>query len=644
MARITSDYDSLYEEVCGDESEVSCEEFESAVEELVDIGMIHDHVDEDTDVVYYTASPGLDWSGIVHIDNPIKKQILLKLIENPKTFFVLYNTQKGKLRIAAGEIEQWADSDKKVVAFVIVDNDKSLADQTTTGLVESVPNARFFLLSSNTVTTVESIRDYINAYAADVDNEYKMPVVVALPNADQIRKVYALLRHIQKKVLTRASLLRYGVVFDEADKIYPPLRDKVLVVDSESVSFYSLLVENSTALHRLGFVTATEGGLLDDIPECSNAFMYPVDEGSEHYRAFHHEDAKIHIVQHLVKESNDAYAEKVIVGNRTHFWENSRTGFRKIIVNSSAKTTSMAAFAKQCTQRDAYAITINMTGVLVYRPGESAFKKYSAKGKKLSKLLYDIYCELGLNDKPLFVIGRRKVDRGLGFHYAPRDGSPGLIFTDMILGRIQDKNTAVQKAGRLAGIIAQCPSYSGSIHFWTDALTAAIIRRHNTVVDKANTKKGCSAIQAVEKAKATVPVVPVAPRAPTYKISNATFDTVDAAKAWWTNPESVATEPHDVRLSITKYTIYNDDPTIGMYVKYRGGKLPLLREEEVRSGRREIGAHITDTTAARIMPILVDIGQGANTSARIMPVLNPAARIRFIVIYKPDARAPVPQQ
>jgi hypothetical protein len=621
MPRITSDYDSIYEEVCGDESEVTCEEFENAIEELVDVGLIRDHVDEDTDQVYYTASPDLDWSGCVHLDNPIKKQILLKLIENPKTFFVLYNTQKGKLRIAASEIQQWSDSKSKVVAFVIVDNDKSLADQTTTGLIDSIPDARFFLLSSNTATTVDSVRDYINAYAADVDGEYKMPVIIALPNADQTRKVLTLLRQIQRKVLTHASPLRYGVVFDEADKIYPPIRDRVVIVNDDSVSFKSLLVDNSTALHRLGFVTATEGDLLDaEYPECANAFMYPVDGGSEHYRAFHHEDAKVHIIPHLVKESNDAYAEKVIVGNRQHFWGHSGTGFRKIIVNSSAKTTSMATFAKECVKRDAYAITINMTGVLVYRPGETTFKKYSAKGKKLSKLLYDIYCELGLDTKPLFVIGRRKVDRGLGFHYAPRDGSVGLIFTDMILGRIPDKNTAVQKAGRLAGIIAQCPSYSGSIHYWTDEATAATIRRHNTIVDTANMKKGCSAIQAVAKARAVVPNVQPAPRAPTYKISNATFDSVDAAKKWWKAPESVASEPHDVRLSITKYTIWDDKPEIGKYVRYRGDDLPLLREEEVRSGQWEIGGHITDTTAARVMP-----------------VVNTTAQIRYIVIYKPNA-------
>jgi hypothetical protein len=129
---------------------------------------------------------------------------------------------------------------------------------------------------------------------------------------------------------------------------------------------------------------------------------------------------------------------------------------------------------------------------------------------------------MGLHDKPLIIIGRRKVDRGLGFHYCPRtndvtsiDGSEGvlvtqnregLIWTDMILGKIDDKNIATQKAGRLAGIIGNSPQYPGKIHYWTNENTETLIRRHNTIVDAANTYTGCSVLQAVKHAEDSTPM------------------------------------------------------------------------------------------------------------------------------------------
>lgn len=71
----------------------------------------------------------------------------------------------------------------------------------------------------------------------------------------------------------------------------------------------------------------------------------------------------------------------------------------------------------------------------------------------------------------------------------------------MILGRIEDTSTAAQKAGRLAGIIGQCPQYNGTLHFWTDEQTSRRIRMHNEKVDISNTLSGYSAIQSITRAK-----------------------------------------------------------------------------------------------------------------------------------------------
>jgi hypothetical protein len=507
--RRVRDVDAIFEELV----DVDYDVFESVLDELAEANYIVRAVDVDEDRVSYSARDGLGWSEVAQLANPMKKQILLTLIDNPRTFFVLRNTQTGKSEITINEIKAWIGSGKKVVAFLIVDNDKSLADQTVQGLGGNIHP--ILLSSSAKDTSVETMRTYVDAYAADSDGEYKMPVIVALNNPSQVNKVLKVMYHIKTKVDVRGSNLRYGVVFDEADKVYPPMRVREFPVgDGVATSFKKLLVESDIAVHRLGFVTATDGDLLenDEFEECANAYMYQVPEADPDYRGLHTADSNARYMPHKIQDNNDVYAEQVLAANEDYFYrqkvtlKNGTQAHRKIIVNGGAKTESMKGFALRRNAMGAYAITLNMHGLTVYRPGMESVRR-SSKGKRLSVLLFELYNELGLHDKPLFIIGRRKVDRGLGFHHAPRDGSNGLVWTDMILGRIADKDSAVQKAGRLAGVVAQCPQYPGALTWWTDERTASMIRRHNGIVDAACSPamRGHTALQAVARAKEAVP-------------------------------------------------------------------------------------------------------------------------------------------
>lgn len=504
-SRIVKDYESLYSEIFDEIDTITDESFSDEVEYLTEVGYLTRLTEPDDDRVLYSARVGLEWKDYVHLDSPVKKLILGKLVPNAKTFFVLYNTQKGKMKIAAREVKSWSSSGKAVV-FLAVDNDRSLADQTREGLVSDVADdAKVFVLSSNSKDTFDTIKSYIDAYAyADV-GEYKMPVIVFLPTAQQVKRVLDLANHIQKKVTDKKSPLRSSFIFDEADKVYPPLRERFLDIIG------------GTALDHLGFVTATDGDLMDeDYPECSNAKLFQPGEGDPNYRAFHHAEAEIHIVPHKSKDGNDAYAESILndPANKDYVYNkfslpSGQMVFRKFIVNGPSKTEHMRQFATNRVASGCNAITVNMYGIRVYRP-QWGVVTYSFKGKKFNTALFEIYNELNLGNAPLFIIGRRKIDRGVGFHYAPRPTAAnpipaaGLIWTDMILGHIADKDTAVQKAGRLAGIIAGNPQYPGKIHYWTDEITARAIHKHNQTVDFANKQPGCSALQATERAKAEI--------------------------------------------------------------------------------------------------------------------------------------------
>jgi hypothetical protein len=623
----TKGAEDMFEEL----GDVDADAYSNALDDLAEIGLLVKLVDTE-DKVSYIAGDGLSWSNVATYSCPIKKRILLCLIDNPRTFFVLYNTQKGKSRIVTMEIKSWAKSTTRVVAFLMVDNDKSLADQTTQGLLEDIRDVgEIFLLSSSAkAVPVAQIQTYIDAYAADSFGEYKMPVIVALNNKDQVKKVLKLMDNIKARVENRASPLRYGIVFDEADKVYPPRREE----------FKPHLVDSDIAVHRIGFATATDGKLLDneDYEECANAYNYPISLEDDDYRAFHHSEAIIKLTPHRRQDNNDAYAEQIIAANSAYFREkvqlkNGTMGYRKIIVNGGAKTESMSEFAKRRTADGGYAMTINMLGVTVYRPGQEYVRR-SAKGCRLGTLLFTLYNELGLHDKPLFIIGRRKVDRGLGFHHAPRDGSDGLIWTDMILGRIEDKDTAVQKAGRLAGIVTQCPQCPTALTWWTDTQTKALILYHNTTVDHANTHRGDTILQAMTRAKASAeqlkPTAPEKPKPePIHHLLCREEDAHAVIKVLYGN----SVEIHD----------FGKDASTGLFKAAVGGKADVQVYADITTKLRNLtGGKGENETHTRCVPCYIDKAD-ATTLRYVFPLFNPTEDgAKFVAQFPQVIYVPVP--
>lgn len=642
-------YEYLYEKICDDttldgEDPISGEQFDLHMDELFTAGFIVHRRHEDD--IFIEARIGLKWSDIHGIDEPIKKSILLYLIDNPNVFFVLFNTQKGKLRIAVVEMKQWASrSDLKVVSFLLVDNDKALADQSADGVIRTLgcENVKLFILSSNSKTSIGEIKTYIDAYAHDDD--YVMPVIVLLPNPKQNEKMISLLAHIRRKVLRNNSKLRYGIIVDEADKTYPMIREKTFSLVGGEIRCLLDFIINEEALHRIGFVTATDGDLLEDYPECRHAYMYPIeiDETTkEYYRAFHTPDSIINIVNLTGQtKSNNAYAECILTNNLTDFTtpihHNGGLIYRKIIVNSNPKGNDMISLARFAVANGLYAITFNQSGICVYVPGLPV-EKFKIKGMRLNELLFCIYKTMGLHDKPIVIIGRRKVDRGLGFHYAPRknqisqqfdrqvivwkgntnypggevisDDGEGLIWTDMILGRIEDTSTAAQKAGRNAGIIGQCPQYIGKLYFWTDAQTSRRIRMHNEKVDITNSLSGYSAIQSINHAIDMVTDVPIELPLPDHVVHSELFSNDVLAKEWCA---SNLIEGY----GSSKFRLYKEDGCSGTmrnatHIKKRGDLFVICSREETERG---------------------DLGWGVGTSARIMPVREDG-RIQYLVIYK----------
>ena len=648
-------FETIYDKLSSDLEEANCPSEDvilTIIEELCFDGVYLIEQPYDDNYVSYSARPGLQWPDFSDLDNPVKKQILLYLVDNPKTFFVLYNTQKGKSRISSIEMRKWAeDSKNKIVAFVIVDNDKTLADQSASGFKSAFPGHEVFTLSSNSSININHVISYTDAYSTDRYDKYKMPIILALQNDAQISRIVTMLSDIQRKAnhTLYPSNLRYGILVDEADKTYPPIRNRLLP-----------FIRDPVALHRIGFVTATDGDLLDleDFEECCNAQLYQADSDSPDYIAMHTDGSEIHCVElSSKKQKPNDYAEKVIRENGAHFNEpillsSGESYYRKVIVNGNTSVSDMKAFAADFAARGWYALTFNQTGICLYRPGGRSAKRYKTKGRRLNEMLMCIYKIQRLNDRPLIVVGRRKVDRGLGFHYAPRstetnilkleedeiwiENGDGIIFTDLILGHVEDKNTATQKAGRAAGIIAHCPQYPGKIHYWTDERTSRMVIHHNKVVDAANALPGAhSALQATTRAREQVrePESAVAPLVK-YVMSQVPLYSKETAKKWCEDNCSYTFPVKDKKTGETKIEKYGsahhdlykmrEDRTLepatsqaeATHIKWCGDPREIQTEDEFRRA--------TDLSAG-----------GVNTKARIVPVRrDDSTEFGYVVVYK----------
>jgi hypothetical protein len=656
-------YESVEEDVSGD-----YDKFLELIQGLCDTGYLELLQCAD-DMFMYKARTGTKWSDIVVLSDHIKKKILLQMIENPKCFFVLFNTQRGKLRIIGQEIASWITLPyQRVVSYLVVSNDRTLSDQSTNGLFSCFPlkeghesisdplekyNVRIFQLSSTNKTSLDEIITYIDAYA--FNSNYPMPLIVLLANNKQIEKLIRILDHI---IHHSCAQLRAGGAWDEADQTYPQFREKNFTVNGRSVNFRQLLDHSSERIIRNGFVTATEGVLMDEeYEECANAYHYTVDMDpvdQENYISYHHAECVKHTILVRPRESNNVIASRVLNDNwDAHFnvplrLRDGTPYYHKVIINADSTAVEMTKFAKSLSAK-AHVITFNMLGVKLFNTMFPDGKRYSARKQNLNRLLFYIYKMNNLDDKPLIIIGRRKIDRGLGFHYAPRvrgpftlavdgidgtlrtDGREGLIWTDMCMGnKIEHIATSVQKAGRGAGIIRQCPQYPIEFHYWVEESTSRNIERHYKKVDAVNILTGSNSMfQALTRAEAGIPVI-----RHNHSVDESTFRVLRG---------TTATETLDLMKRIITDVFHKSyrTPQRDEYGKYKTSVnneshvVDLL--EAVKKVPGAYGVHHGDRVYRRFLPCYRDMADN-NSLCCVIPLIDPAYTVAMKEILDAEFR------
>ena len=506
------DLDELNEE----EYNLATYKIKLKIELLLSSDIIESIIVED-DRIHYYQSNDTNWSNILfyHPDT-LEYKILLEIYTDINSKVIHYTTQKGKSSILASEIKKWNNSFKNVI-FLCVDNDLKLADDTCDKI--NSDDFKIFKLASTSDNNYQSILSHIFAYKTDTRNKFKIPVIVYLANEKQHEKVLKLQYQIYLDVLETNSLLRINNVFDEFDKIYPKLRNQEILEDNKIISSRLFNLENTIATNNKLFISATLGCTLEypEIKTSINYDDYPISDPS--YRAFHLEDSIIKRTPFIKTKhkNNNEYLKDIFENNKDYFCvplvlSSGEVYFRKVIANVKSTIASHIDLALWCNQQNAYAIVYNGLGLSIFDKGKRIAKiktKFKNNSIQFNQILMFIYEAYDLKDKLLFIFGNRKVNRGITFHYAPQEDTEiyieidglsnfgphkitknnGLIWTDMILGKINDSDTANQKCGRLAGKIANCNQFK-NITFWCTSCTADIIIRKNKITDESNNLSG----------------------------------------------------------------------------------------------------------------------------------------------------------
>jgi hypothetical protein len=461
----------------------------------------------------------------------MQKRILSMFAENPKQFFIIRNEQRGKSSITQSEIVDWLLLPFMIVPICVLGNNINLCAQNTESMENNFKKeglqVKIFQLNSVTKRSIDEITTYIDSCLLELQTSGKItkprPVINTLANPDQMQRIIQILMHICLKA-AQGLPVRYGVIWDEADVTYPKNRDFTVTIQETSYCLRNFMCENNT-LHRIGFVTATEGNLFS-FPECATAQNHPIPskQSDQYYRAIHHPEANIHYLppnsyKKKVK-TNERFLE-VLHANKEHFMNeiqlpNGEKGFRKTILHAEHKIVDMEILAIQLNKEGANAVTYNRGKLIIYEPNKTPITYKTSNSKVpivFNELLFYIVKYHKLESRPLFVVGCRQIDRGTSYHYAPQwfikqerrefnfqflregnrdangvyetDGKEANIFTDLFSGSIKNKATAKQVDGRINGIIAHCGEYV-SLHWWIDETSAIDVVHRSDVTDEMN--------------------------------------------------------------------------------------------------------------------------------------------------------------
>jgi hypothetical protein len=523
--------ENIYETITADPSEggyprfqtLSFEEFERELDNLRQANRVLQFINEDSEVCYTINTTEIrDYNHlrlIMRTLDDLSKVIysVLSINQNKAFWTIKLGQQKTKTDQMIKSLVKYMNllrqqGAPKIIPFLFSLNDLDLSDQTMQRFLKRFTrDHKIFVLSSGKVSNlsveyqdrveyinarnIQHILDHIELY---VEGRRQMPIIISLPNPTQVKKVCNIIDFI-KNLHTQGRNCGFASWYDEVDAIYKLLREFLL---HHICSF-----ENEKPVptpYNLGqyYVSATiDQELTADFPEISAADQIPIalePDVEPNYRNIDHEDSTnpVPTLYQRSTESNNSFILRVVTEYIEYFKKKNkqRNGvevFKRTIALADLSNAKQEALARKLARLGMASIVFNQSGFILYYPSEGGYdtrrikrngrSDLKLKGMAVNEKLFTIYKHYPiLSNFPLFILGNKKIDRGLSFHYAPKDlNEEAFLLSDEIMGCFDrgQKRRACQAAARLWGVIGHRPEYVGYIGHWFDSRTSEMVLR-----------------------------------------------------------------------------------------------------------------------------------------------------------------------
>ncbi len=400
----------------------------------------------------------------------------------------------------------------KKVFFLVSQNMQDLTSQNSTRILNDLGDyVQVFVFTSSSDDndssiifnpTIKYAISYLLGYLMDYEDCQKVPFFIFLANRNQITKMNILLDIVQSQY--EEYKVQSYIFFDEADQTYPISRPILLNhIFDQTIYENNHVIRSNVYVNKIYWISATQEQMVLEYPECAISKQAQIQFQSGVYENYHSildSSSLIHTIPHDPETDHNDYLLQVVENNRHHFFNPlSDNTYRRMIGLASNDNIKQKSMAYALNQMGANVILLNQDGIYLYLKDirldvtnvtESNFsdlydtnvikivdESIKCRNELIAKMYHISYPQL--KESPLFILGNKKIDRGLTFHYAPVSSeSYSFILTDLIMGRIPSWRRAVQAFGRGNGVIKHRADYTGHIDYWVDPETYENVVNH----------------------------------------------------------------------------------------------------------------------------------------------------------------------
>jgi hypothetical protein len=445
-----------------------------------------------------------DLRGVMRDMTPIKRFIVNQLIEVLGVFWsIILGAQKTKTDQMMKIIKLFLESNiegirsRTIIPILFTRNDQELTNHTVMRMLDRFArswNIKVYLCSSSKIQGLsEDLSDRIvcNPRADTISDAIELlhynpskptPIIISLTNKTQVTKVT---QGVYDKI-NDFNNIKHSTFLDEADEIYPLLRTTIRPYLCDITDDTCVPKDKNFATY---FITATHESLFDfpEVKICKQKPINLADCVKENYRDINHTECRRMLpnLRQQTKESNGDFVFRVLTDYKKVFHEAivCRDGIARmpiVLATADYKNADQVELGERIRSHGFNSIVLNQNGFRCIfangRPSISLNKRNTEqlRGKQMNERLYYITTTKfpELRQAPLVLIGHRKLDRAITYHYAPPDSTlPGMLMTDEIFGEQKNLAKAVQTSGRINGVIAHRPDYCGFIRIWYDQRT-----------------------------------------------------------------------------------------------------------------------------------------------------------------------------